>query len=338
MAPNPKSCPVDSCEYTTPIGLPNYELVYKDMNMHLEYTHTVASGGGGNRQGGGSETSRPRPDKLPRPEIGEGATEADWEYFSDRWHRYKRSTALENQTAVDQLWACCTTELSRSVYDSGMRSTSTESELLASIKRLAVRAQNTLINVVNFLEMTQGEEEAVGPFIARLKGQAAVCDFTIKCCSTSCTQVTSYMEKMVTHQLTRGLADPNIQEEILAQAAQTPAMDLDTTQKLVEAKETGKRSGNLIAGGGAINRLSDYNKGKGGRRRSTSEPPDDRKCLWCNSSGHGKKPSLETRKTSCKAFGSTCSKCGKKDHFKGACRSGNKPEKTPKQQHFDWQV
>ena len=129
MAPTPKACPVDDCEYTTPTALPNYELVYKDMNMHLEYTHTVASGGGGNRQGGGSETSRPRPDKLPRPEIGEGATEADWEYFSDRWHRYKRSTALENQTAVDQLWACCTTELSRSVYDSGMRSTSTESEL-----------------------------------------------------------------------------------------------------------------------------------------------------------------------------------------------------------------
>jgi hypothetical protein len=126
------------------------------------------------------------------------------------------------------------------------------------MKRLAVCAQNTLINVVNFLEMTQGHEEAIGSFTARLRGQAAVCDFTINCSLTTCGHPTSYMEKMVAHQLTRGLADPSIQEEVLAHAAQTPDMDLDATLKLVQAKETGKRSGNLIAAaGGGLNRLAD---------------------------------------------------------------------------------
>jgi hypothetical protein len=139
------------------------------------------------------------------------------------------------------------------------------------------------------------------------------------------------MEKMVARQRTRGLADPSIQErEILAHAAQTPDMDLDTTLKLVEAKETGKRSGNLIAAaGGGINRLGDRQCGAGGRKRSTSEPPDDGKCSWCNLSGHGRRASQETRRSKCKVFGAACKQCGKKDHFKIACRSTKKhPEGT----------
>jgi hypothetical protein len=56
---------------------------------------------------------------------------------------------------VDQLWACCSSELGRS--DSGVANTKTK--LLHAMKRLAVRAQNTLINVANFLEMTQSHEE-----------------------------------------------------------------------------------------------------------------------------------------------------------------------------------
>ena len=321
MPPTPKTCPVSDCEYVTPASLPNYDLVYKDISIHLQYAHSTLGSGRGSQ-----EASKPKADKLPRPEIGEGATEADWVYFMDKWNRYKRSSALEGQNAVDQLWACCTSELSRAVYDSGVSSTETETNMLQSIKKMAVRAQNTLINVVNFLEMTQSHEEAVGSFAARLKGQAAVCNFTIECSSSSCNTTTTYAEKMIVHQLTRGLADPSIQEEILAQAAQTPDMDLSTTQKLVEAKETGKRSGNLIAGGGGINRLSDRPGGRG-RIRSTSEPPDDSKCAWCNQTGHGRRASKEVRQSKCRAFGATCKQCNKKDHFKVVCRS--KSDKTP---------
>ena len=176
-----------------------------------------------------------------------------------------------------------------------------------------------IFDVVDFLEMTQDYEETVGSFSARLRGQAAVCDFTINCSLSSCGNPTSYMEKMVAHQLTRGLADSSIQEEVLAHAAQTPDMDLDSTLKLVEAKETGKRSGNLIAAaGGNINRLADRS---GGRRRSISEPPDDSKCLWCNLTGHGRRASQEVRKSKCKAFGQSCKQCKKKDHYQVACRS-----------------
>ena len=101
MAPTPKGCPVKDCVYTTPVALPNYDLIYKDLGMHLEYHHSSDRS-----SATPSTSSKPKPDKLPRPEIGEGATEADWVFFLDKWNRYKRSTALDDsQSAVDQLWA-----------------------------------------------------------------------------------------------------------------------------------------------------------------------------------------------------------------------------------------
>ena len=84
------------------------------------------------------------------------------------------------------------------------------------MKKLAVRAQNTLVNVVKFLDVAQDHEESGGAFTARLKGQAATCDFLIKCSSSSCTQATNYTDQMGCHQLVRGLADPTIQEQVLA--------------------------------------------------------------------------------------------------------------------------
>ena len=130
MPPTPKECPVKECDYKNPAGLPNYDTVYKDIEMHLQYFHmdirpppqqpTVGAG--------------PKADKLPRPTIGEGATDSDWVFFSDQWLRYKRSTGLSGQSAVDQLWACLNDTLARAVYDSGENNNSDEEKLMESIQ------------------------------------------------------------------------------------------------------------------------------------------------------------------------------------------------------------
>ena len=120
MAPTAMGCPVPDCPYKTPATLPTYEMIYKDLDLHTRYGHhdlqvaqqVVQPGQGGV---GGA----PKPDRLPRPTIGEGASQSDWIYFKDNWARYKRSTCLDGQKAVDQLWTCCNEELARSVYDGG---------------------------------------------------------------------------------------------------------------------------------------------------------------------------------------------------------------------------
>ena len=323
MAPPPqKECPVPSCDYKTPATLPNYELVYRDLDMHTKYHHINLVPPATSQATGESSTSA-KADKLPRPELKEGATEADFIYFRDSWTRYKRSTGLAGQAAVDQLWACCSPELSRSVYDSGVSSSDDETKLLDSMKRLAVCAQNNLVNIVTFLGLGQDNEEPGGSFTARLKGQAAICDFTVKCSVSTCQNPTSYTDKMVAHLLVRGLVDPAIQEQVLAHAASGQDLSLDEIQKFVEAKEIGRRSGAIIAGASGLNRLSDYKGGKEpGRQRirSNSETSSHEKCGWCGKAGHGARASREIREQKCKAFKVKCDICTKIGHYKEVCR------------------
>ena len=143
----------------------------KDLELHVKCMH-ITSG-----QSEGQVAVKP--DRLPRPTIGEGVTESDWCHFLDKWSRFKRSTlqGANSQQISDQLWACCESSLEKAVYNSGVTSDNDEKTLLSAINKLAVRAQNTLVNVVKFLDMAQDQDEAVGAYMARLKGQAAVCNF-----------------------------------------------------------------------------------------------------------------------------------------------------------------
>ena len=199
----PAKCPVPTCEYKTPASLPNYDTVYRDLDLHTRYAHHDLQVAQPQQQhpGGAGGGGLPKPDRLPRPTTGEGSTDSDWVYFTDQWERYKRSTKLDGQNAVDQLWACCSEELARAVYDSGVKNSSDEASLLTAIKKLSVRAQNKLVNVVTFLGLAQDRDETIGSFAARLCGQATVCNFETDYSLSACHNKTSYMNEMVSHQL-----------------------------------------------------------------------------------------------------------------------------------------
>ena len=239
--------------------------------MHLRCVHPELQPA----QPGAVHTAGPKPDRLPRPTIGEGVTEADWMHFNDKWSRYKRSTlgGASPQHISDQLWACCEPDLETSVYNTGINSDSDEPTLLAAMRKLAVRAQNTLVNVVKFLDMAQEQEETAGAFTARLKGQASTCNFLIKCSSNTCNQETNYSDQMVCHQLVRGLADPTIQEQMLAHGADNNDLDLAKSLKFVEAKEAGKRSSSLLTTAGGLNKMSEFQRQKFKNTKQNDKPP-----------------------------------------------------------------
>ena len=324
--PAQRECYVSGCEFKTASGIPSHELLMKDLEFHIRCAHPQILGGG---QHSNSHPVGPKPDRLPRPTVGEGITEADWMHFNDKWNRYKRSTlaGASQEHISDQLWACCDEDLEKSVYNTGVNSDSSEAILLATMKKLAVRAQNTLVNIVKFLDMAQEQDETAGAFTARLKGQAAICNFTIKCCSTSCTQVTNYSEQMVCHQLVRGLSDPVIKEQMLAHGADHKDLDLATTLKFVEAKEAGKRSSNLLSSAGGLNKMSEFQKRKYDQKtKADADCPDQRKCGWCGQTGHGARASRQIRKDKCKAFNQVCDVCSATGHFSAMCRSKKKPK------------
>ena len=166
--PAPIRCEVDGCEYETPLNLSTQELQIRHLEAHIKMRHEIsnASLSSNNSTSGGGA----KPDKLPRPNISEGITDADWVWFEEQWRRYKRSTGLEGQSIIDQLWACANSSLARRCYEAGNTDNITEDDLLARMKKMSIRAQNKLVNIVEFLSMTQDTDEPVPMYISRLRG------------------------------------------------------------------------------------------------------------------------------------------------------------------------
>ena len=200
-----------------------------------------------------------------------------------------------------------------------MKNDTGEDELLEAMRKLAVRSQNTLVNVVKFLDLVQDQDESAGSFVARLKGQANICNFSVKCTSITCGLNISYTDQMVTHQLVRGLSDQSIQEQTLAHSADVDKLDLTKTLKFVEAKEAGKRSSNILTETAGLNRISEFQKQKMVNKIGPA-PIDNRKCGWCGLSGHGGCPNRQTRKEKCKAFNHTCENCSAIGHYSTSCK------------------
>ena len=176
---------------------------------------------------------------------------------------------------------------------------------MKAIKRLAIRAQNRMVNIIDFLSMGQDTDEPIAMFLARLLSQAKICEFTIKCSdAVNCTNVTSYADNMVSHQLVRCMEDTTTQEKVLALAATQTDMSLKKITEYVEAQEQGSRSSRMLGNGmGSLNRISDYKQSQEfGRPRSHTMPAgqtgtggtttttDQGKCGWCAMVGHGRRP------------------------------------------------
>ena len=306
----------DGGPYVTLDGLSTQESVLKDLELHLGMAHPPNVVGGGIGGGAREAASEVKPDKFPRPEIGDPATDTDWQYFEASWDSYKRATRLAGQSACDQLWHCPTESLKKKVFDSGVRPTMTEANIMAGIKRLAVKAHNNMINIVHFQSLCQERDELVPQFSARLNGGAAICDFTVAC---TCSESVSYSEEMQSFQLVRGLYDTEIQEKILAEAA-NKELNLGDIIKLAEAIESGKRSSGVLSRAGGLNRISE----NADRRQERTK----KNCAYCGGPWHeGPK-----WKKDCKGTTSTCSTCSKRGHLPGTavCRGGKK-EKTAKE-------
>ena len=91
-------------------------------------------------------TTRSTIKRAERPEIDLGANEAQWSFFLDEWKSYKRRTSIEESQLVDELRACCSKELRKTLFDfvgSATLETIQEPTLLEKIKGSAVRARVT---------------------------------------------------------------------------------------------------------------------------------------------------------------------------------------------------
>ena len=320
--PAPLACGFAECEWTTPPNVPTWELVIRVMDQHILAAHGVTSQ---QDQGLGRGS---RQEKLPRPSLDTGITDADWAFFESQWRRYKRATRLEGQDAVDQLWACASEELGRQCHDAGVSVETTEENLLDTLRHLSIKAQNKLVNVVEFLDIAQESEEPVSKYISRVKGQAKVCEFNVTCPAEACGQEVSYSDKLCSHVIVRGLNDSEIQERVLALAATEENLTLKRITEFLYAQETGRESRKLLSGAGSLNKMSQFKKQQRERSNTLPSRPENHSqpCSYCGLTGHGQKSSAEVRRDKCPAFNKKCSKCGSTGHFGKMCKKKKRNE------------
>ena len=174
--------------------------------------------------------------------------------------------------------------------------------------------------------MKQDRDETICSFGARLHGQASVCKFTIKC--PTCEADVNYTENILRDILTHGLADSEIQLNLLGDKNQD--MALEEVFQFVEAKEAGKRSAGCLSDNLGVNAArSQYRHGKQEELKQHKAANNNEACTYCGRRGHGKNAPPKVRKTDCPAYGVLCDHCNRPNHFETVCRSKTKPRNQP---------
>ena len=266
--------------------------------------------------------------KVKAPSIGLNSSEEKHKFFEKRWTAYKNTTGVTGNELTGQLMDTCSEDLRLAMFqdDSEIESRD-EAAIIESIKKLAVKKQNAMVSRIGLYSLQQEADEGIRNFVARIKGQAELCSYTVKCTADGCETNVRYTDQVVRDTLIRGMYDTDHQREVLGQENQD--MGLEALLALVEAKELGRKTQASILSetGGA---------GKTSYKKRERNPPDkSAKCRFCGKTGHGAnefvkgESTVGNRESNCPAFKSTCEKCKKKGHFTAVCKSKPKKEKTP---------
>jgi len=309
------NCPFPSCEYVTPDVTD--QLAATILQIHASGAHVTAPA----PRIAHSNTAA-KVEKVRRPTISTAGSTEEWSYFLTRWQDYVDATSVSGKDLVIQLLECCDEELRKDLTrtNGGSLTNNTEKEVLAAIKNLAVQPENTMVARVALHEMKQDRDEPVRSFGARIRGQAGVCRYSVE--YPTCNVEVSYTKHVLRDVLTMGIADPEIQLELLSQANQD--MTLEEAFQFVDAKESDKRSAVKLSSQSVDSMRSSY-------RRQKQEPirsSQTEKCQYCGKTGRGRNTPSKERKKQCPAYGQICNHCGRLHHLVSVCRSKAHPKAT----------
>ena len=263
----------------------------------------------------GATTDSEAAHKIPKakaPVAHLEMSESKWNFFISEWERYKRSTNQKDKECQDQLIDACEEELREDMFKTLGKEMwkKPEVQLLKEIKKLTVKCQSKQVNRHKLQKMMQVPGEQATQFLARLRGQAALCETSCE----KCNSIVRYEEDIISDQLVRGLASAEIQEEVLARGA-----ELTTQSQIIDfisAKECARVSHDALTEEHpdvvAIGAMSAYQRQKRSMHRTTSAQKEQG-CHGCGSSAHGH--TFLDRKAKCPVWGKRCPRCNGFGHL-----------------------
>ena len=111
------------------------------------------------------------------------------------WKRYKSSQNVKKTEDIcNQLLNCCSEEVRESLDNArGVKVDQLEEkDLLAKIKKAAVKSVNNCVHRRNFHKMSQEEGENFDHWVTRLTKNMRLCDYNLACNVVNCTHEHNY--------------------------------------------------------------------------------------------------------------------------------------------------
>ena len=334
----PIKCNEEGCTYVTK-DFSSEELVFRLLSAHKRSKHNIDPD-----LGVSNSQNQEKAEKIDKPNIKIGITLEEWLFLMNEWSNYKVLSKPSKQNISRILLQCCEVELRKNLYCIyGSLGSQSEEYVLKVIKEHAVQSENIVVARVTLHEMKQDQDETVRSLLARLKGQARLCNYSVKfkptcgnCGDEEQEYDVDYTDIQVRDVLVCSLADNEIRTDILGDMNQD--MSLEKMFQLIEAKEMGKKSATQLSNPHKVSAV------KSSYKRETKTPqsknihpkndykwdharkPKSRPCNWCGNHGHGNIRDFETRTKNCPAFNHTCKICNIKHHFEKACRGRKNPQ------------
>ncbi len=165
----------------------NMAVTPEQLQQIMQAALTVVNG-----QSQSNAEARPRLKPPERPDVYLGFSETQWAFFADEWRLYKRRAELKPNQLKDELRACCSKELRRTLFDfvgGSAIDALDEPQLLEKIRVTDVIGKDKAVHRKEFYEIVQALDQQVNRYVANLKAKAERCSFTIKCTAADCEEL-----------------------------------------------------------------------------------------------------------------------------------------------------
>jgi hypothetical protein len=188
-------------------------------------------------------SNRPRPTRIS---IEAEMDDARWGILLDKWQHYKRIAELSEQDVCLELMESCSSQVhellyqyvgTAELYDPGM----SEDTMLKHIKSVAVKSVHKEVYRWRYGQLKQGDSEPITKYAGRLKSEAVLCDYKVKC---RCGESMSFAEEMISQQLITGLVNPEHQSRVMSEAQDLPKLQ-DKIDRVISLETTDDATANI---------------------------------------------------------------------------------------------
>ena len=168
-------CPYPDCDYETEEAEDQLAAVLLQIHSTGVHNNNQAT----NTRTGINATAKI--EKVRRPTISAAGSSEEWTYFQTRWQDYVEATKITGKDKVIQLLECCDETLRKDLTRNagGTLTNKPIDDVMAAIRELAVREENTMVARIKLHNMRQDLDETFRSFGARLRGQASVCKLSL---------------------------------------------------------------------------------------------------------------------------------------------------------------